>query len=368
MPSKFLSVVIAVAGLVVAHGAVADPSITHIEVNGTLVFAEIADAMGYRVEWASTADGPWTNFTGHHGQWLDDIPATGDGVITATVPMFYRVVALMPPSNMVYIPAGTFMMGNATNVLPVEEGFPNELPQHEVFTDAFYIDKYEVTCTLWGHILSYAMSHWGYYFASGNYDCFVEGQPQQGIFWFDAVKWCNARSEYEGLTPVYYTDSAFTNIYRSGEVVPYVNWLADGYRLPTEAEWEKAARGGKPDLRYPWSDTGNEFSPIKLNYEGDPYFTPTSPVGSFPPNDYGLFDMAGNVMEWVWDWYDENYYSISPTHNPRGLDAGMFRVARGGSYSSMEEEVRISTRHWMFPSHHDSSFYGDFGFRCVRRP
>ena len=345
-------------------GAAGEATIQTVEHPGSIIFPEVADAMGYRVEWASTADGPWTNFTGHHGQWLDDIPATGDGVITATVPMFYRVVALMPPSNMVYIPAGTFMMGNATNVLPVEEGFPNELPQHEVFTDAFYIDKYEVTSGLWNILTTWDFHQGIRYAFSNHYSGGTDDKPRSGVDWFDSIKFCNLRSEYEGLTPVYYTDPAFTNIYRSGEVVPYVNWLADGYRLPTEAEWEKAARGGKPDLRYPWSDTGNEFSIDKARDD----LAWTSPVGSFPPNDYGLYDMAGNVTEWVWDWYAESYYSHSPANNPRGPDSGEFRVARGGGYNSTAEEMRVARRHYIFPSWDWTPLYEDLGFRCVRRP
>jgi formylglycine-generating enzyme required for sulfatase activity len=310
------------------------------------------------VEWSASVMAGWTNFTGDHGQWLDAIPATGSGVITAAVPMFYRVVAVMPPSNMVYIPAGTFMMGNATNVLPAEEGHINELPQHAVFTDAFYVDKYELTSGLWNTLTTWDY-HQGIRYAFVNpYSYHADNQPRRTINWYDSILFCNLRSEYDGLTPVYYTDPTFTNIYRSGELVPHVNWEANGYRLPTEAEWEKAARGGQPDLRYPWSDTGNEFSYEKANCDGSPYYNWPSPVGSFPPNDYGLYDMAGNVWEWVWDWYDEAYYGVSPTNNPRGPATGTLRIFRGGSYADYPEFARVSYRGGEFP---------DFrGPRCLR--
>ena len=336
--------------------------------HGEVIFNEVPDAMGYRVEWASEAGGPWTNFTGGHGQWLDAIPATGSGTVTAAVPMFYRVVAIMPPSNMVYIPAGSFMMGNATNVLPASEGELNELPQHEVFTDAFYIDKYEVSIGFWNTLETWDFHHGFQYRFMPDAFGGTDNQPRQGVNWFDAIKFSNLRSEYDGLVPAYYTDATLTNVYRTGELVPFVKWDASGYRLPTEAEWEKAARGGQPDLRYPWSDTGNEFSYEKANCWDSPYFTFTSPVGYFPPNDIGLHDMAGNVWEWVWDWYGEDYYGVSPTNNPPGPDASMFRVCRGGSYFDNPQFARTSYRYFSFPSHEDPNLFGLVGFRCVRRP
>jgi len=353
-----------ISAVIWAEEVAIQPSENH----GEVIFSAVPDAMGYRVEWASEAGGPWTNFTGGHGQWLDAIPATGSGTVTAAVPMFYRVVAAMPPSNMVYIPAGSFMMGNATNVLPASEGELNELPQHEVFTDAYYMDKYEVSLGFWNTLETWDF-HNGYrYSFSLGYIGFAEVDPRRGVNWFDAVKFSNLRSEYDGLVPVYYTDATLTNVYRTGELVPFVKWEANGYRLPTEAEWEKAARGGQPDLRYPWSDTGNEFSYEKANCWDSPYFTFTSPVGYFPSNDIGLHDMAGNVWEWIWDWYGEDYYGVSPTNNPHGPDDGMFRVFRGGSYREYENFARISCRGWTFPSSDDFNAFIDIGFRCVRRP
>lgn len=110
------------------------------------------------------------------------------------------------------------------------------------------------------------------------------------------MKWANARSEKEGLVPCYYTDDTQTTVYRTGTVDvqnDWVKWIACGYRLPTEVEWEKAARGGAAGHRYPWSAT-DAIDHSRANYDSGG----TTPVGSFAPNGYGLYDMAGNVWEW----------------------------------------------------------------------
>src|ERR1035438_8115902 len=165
----------------------------------------------------------------------------------------------------------------------------------------------------------------------------------QTIDWYDCVKWCNARSENEGKTPAYYTDSRLSVPYRSATVVPYVNWSV-GYRLPTEAEWEKAARGGLSGQRFPWGNTiswsqANYYSCYCYTYDlSNTGYNPTfatgsypykSPVGYFAPNGYGLYDMAGNVWEWCWDWYGTPYAGGT---DPRGPVSGSGRVLRGGGW------------------------------------
>ena len=290
---------------------------------------------------------------------------------------FYRVLALgtnspVPP-GMALIPAGSFTMGNC---MDPGEGYPDELPLHTVYVSAFYIDKYEVTKALWDGVYQWAITN-GYSFDSGAQGK-ATNHPAHSLTWYDAVKWCNARSEKESRTPAYYTDAALSVRYRTGQVAPYVNW-SSGYRLPTEAEWEKAARGGLSGHRFPWGDT---ISESQANYYGDtgnysydlgpngynatfatggtPY---TSPAGYFGANGYGLYDMAGNVWEWCWDWYGG--YSSGSQTDPRGPASGSARVVRGGSWDgSFAYGCRAAYRSDYYPPYG----YDGLGFRCVLPP
>ncbi len=305
--------------------------------------------------------------------WFVDVDAP-------TVPRrFYRVLALgtnsPAPPGMALIPAGSFVMGNC---MDPGEGSSNELPLHTVNVSAFYMDKNLVSYTLWSDVYQWAVAH-GYAFDSGG-SAKAANHPVHSIYWNDCVKWCNARSEKEGRVPAYYTDAGLSVRYRTGQLVAlYVNW-SSGYRLPTEAEWEKAARGGASGHRFPWSDAdtinwsrANYYaSPGSLSYDvnaasgydpawtsgGDPY---TAAVGTFAANGYGLYDMAGNVCQWCWDWYDGSYYGSSSPTDPRGPTSGRRRVLRGGdgAYS-----CRSAYRYYNGPAIHDSHE----GFRCARAP
>lgn len=284
------------------------------------------------------------------------------------------------PNGMVLIPSGTFRMGDPFS----DGGGLISLPVHSVFVSEFYIDKYEVTKALWDEVKAWSAGN-GYVFDNPG-DGKRANHPVQNVSWYDAVKWCNARSQKEGRVPAYYINEALTDVYKTGQITftpgqltlgPYVKWSA-GYRLPTEAEWEKAARGGASGHRFPWSDSdtishnrANYYSGSVYSYDaslthghhptyaiGDqPY---TSPVGSFAANGYGLYDMAGNVFEWCWDWYD-SYPSESQT-DPRGPAWGSYRVFRGGSWFFYEFVARSAHREYFKPDFRDNR---GVGFRSV---
>lgn len=240
------------------------------------------------------------------------------------------------PGEMVLAPAGTFQMGDAFS-----EGDSNELPVHTVTVDAFYMDVVEVTNAM------YAAFDPGHSSFNNTPD-----HPVEEVSWWDAIKYCNWRSRGEGLEEVY------------DESTGEADFSKKGYRLPTEAEWEYAARGGLEGKRYPW---GDDISHEDANYsgtDGRDQWDGTSPVGSFSPNGYGLADMAGNVYEWVNDWYDGNYYSSSPSSNPTGPETGASRVSRGGSWYLYPSYLRCAYRVGYGPT--DAGYL--FGFRCVRSP
>ena len=320
---------------------------------------------------------------------------TGDGITeTVTVRLktpintggqkFIRLEINQGGADMVQIPAGTFDMGNPLNSA---EGASSELPVHAVTLSTFYIDRYEITKTLWDDVRAWGSTHGYTDLPVGS----TKGadHPVNSIDWYSAVKWCNARSEKDGLTPAYYTDNSLTTIYKTGVVnvvSAQVNWNTNGYRLPTEAEWEKAARGGQSGQRYPWSLTisRNEANYFVYSTNGNTPFYPydlaptlgfdptyndgvapyTSPGGSFSPNGYGLFDVIGNVWEWCWDGWDATYYSSSPSVDPKGPTVTTQRIVRGGGWTNSDaRDCRLSTRGNNEPNRVEN--YN--GFRSVRR-
>jgi len=382
---KFVCFAVAALCLISVSEAQNTVTIESLDSNGKLRFGKVLSASSYRVEWAPSVDGPWTNFAAAAAS-LDSIVSPGLGTQTSTIPIIYRVIATVTgiPPGMVLVPEGNFAMGNSTNVFLAAEGGSDERPQHVVYVSAYFMDQYEVTKSLWDSVQTYNGGN-GYSYSNA-VGARATNHPVHTVSWYDAIKWCNARSEMEGLTPVYYTNASLTSIYRAGDVTPFVNWSANGYRLPTEAEWEKAARGGSANLRFPWTDYTNKISWARANYYGwsqnysydlsgdggayHPTFTVggaypylSSPVGYFPANTYGLYDMAGNHWEWCWDWYDSSYYSSSPTSNPRGPDGPLTSgILRGGSSLSAASNARVADR---LAISRDVAG-ADIGFRCVR--
>ena len=283
-------------------------------------------------------------------------------------------------TEMAYIPAGTFLMGNC---MSPGEGYSDEQPAHSVYVRAFYMDRYEVTKGKWDEVANWAVTN--------GYDITVAGgagkgssHPVQSVSWYECVKWCNARSEKEQLPAVYRVwipavPVGHFQTYRAGQRDDVV-MATGGYRLPTEAEWEKAARGGTPGHRFAWSDS-NEIQHERANYcsqSGYSYDTSptrgycpiytnapwpyTSPAGSFAPNGYGLYDMTGNVSEWCWDWYSGIYYSSSEDTDPLGPVSGQCRVIRGGAWYGYPMAVRASCRYYTLAIIE----YVTLGFRCAR--
>ena len=385
--------------LAVAHTHAAAPVVTNVRASqraGTqlvdIYYNVSAATATVKVFVQVSADGgasfnvPAYTFTGAHGPgvttgndrlltWNAGLDWGGQFSTACRVRVFADDGTSPPaPIGMAYIPPGTFQMGDN-----FYEGGTAELPVHNVFVSAFFMDKNLVNRETWLDVYSWAVGQ-GYGFNNGG-SFTANGYPVHTVNWYDAAKWCNARSRKAGLVPCYYTDATLTTEYRTGSLNltnACVKWDANGYRLPTEAEWEKAARGGLQGKRFPTGDTishtsANYYSQ-SIAYDVSPtrgyhptYGGATSPVGTFAANGYGLFDMDGNLFQWCWDWYDSSSYSRpEATNDPHGPAGTLFhRVVRGvwATHSGGARLARCAARDSVnIPSNSG----GDIGFRCVR--
>ena len=337
-----------------------------------------------------------------------DIPDANDGIVNS---LDFAILAehwlLTAPNSdeMAFIPGGEYWMGDH-----FDEGWTDELPLHPVRLDAFYIGKYEVTNGQYCAFLNAAHDSNSVYVAgtfimgTGNdkkycgtsYNSlpsqilYADGvftvldkdrgdpnntddpndmtnDPVVSVTWYGAAAYCNWRSEQDGYQACYNLST----------------WECDftkkGYRLPTETQWEYAARGGQDGGRFPWYEP-NTISHEYANYEslhlededydvnptsgyhpvwsrGDKQYT--SPIGSFAPNGYGLYDIAGNASEWCNDWYSETYYESTPLDNPKGPESGQYRLLRGGNWDYTSQHCRVANRNAWFPD----GFRAGSGFR-----
>ncbi|MFO7660366.1 MAG: chitobiase/beta-hexosaminidase C-terminal domain-containing protein [Candidatus Cloacimonadaceae bacterium] len=259
--------------------------------------------------------------------------------------------------QMIPVQGGTYFMGNLTAT-----GYPaDETPEHQVTVSSFTIGKYEVTQLEWQDVMGYNPS-----FHTGN-----PYNPVENFSWYEALVYCNKRSIQEALTPVY-TISGSTDPDSWGPVpttnndawnTAICNWSANGYRLPSEAEWEFAARGGVNGSNYLYSGSASalEVAWFRANSQGASHI-----MGHLMANQLGTHDMSGNVNEWCWDWYLSNYYENSPTNDPTGPDSpgpAGWRTSRGGDWDSYNDDlVRIKNRDGKVPYYHSMTF----GMRIVR--
>ncbi len=235
---------------------------------------------------------------------------------------------------MIYVPGGWFHRG-------APEGRAEETPRRRIWVDSFFMDKTPVTQAEYERVMEENPSNWT-----------TPHAPVEQVRWYDAVRYCNKRSEKEGLEPVYCLET----------------WNADfeasGYRLPTEAEWEYTARAGT-ETAYFFGDDDRRlavFAWFARNAGGR-----TRPVGRKLPNPWGFQDILGNVWEWCHDVYDPDYYAESPERNPRGPDSGDMRTLRGGAWETPADRTTVTARFGEKPGYADVCLgFERYGFRPVR--
>lgn len=332
-------------------------SVIDLEGDPLIVYVQVSNDSG------KTFTVPASTFTGDYG--FNIVPGA-DKLVTWDAGFDYPeqygeefcvklVASDINLGNVVSIPSGTFVMGDSS-------GLFDQQPGHNVTLNEFFISPYAVTNA--DYKIFCDMSGYSYPPEGGN------NQPPAGYFlnypdypvvevsWYDAVKYCNWLSEKRGYSACYDT----------------TNWsynpTKNGYHLPSEAQWERASRGNLDKKKYPW---GDEDAGTRCNYQSYQGLLVdemanfsngrgTLAVGKFQPNGFALYDMAGNVLEWCNDWYQEDYYSESPSENPPGPNSGSERLIRGGAWNRSETYLQCAFRDKKSPATKRS----DIGFRIVK--
>jgi formylglycine-generating enzyme len=276
-----------------------------------------ASASTYRVP-AGLAPGAW--YWQVRAVNVDGVPGGWSAAWSFAVPLLRQVSVV----------GGLFSMGSTA--------WTNEQPVHAVTLSSFFIGAYEVTQAQYAAVMGSNPSSF-----TGD-----ELLPVESVTWYDAVAFCNALSSFEGLDPCYVVEG----------IAVSADFTRTGYRLPTEAEWEYAARGGAASQGYTYSgsDTPDAVAWYDANSSGG-----TMPVGTKAANELGIHDMSGNAWEWCWDWYGS--YGAGAQADPTGAASGTTRIARGGSYFTGIDFLRCADRDYLDPA----ASYDNIGFRVARR-